>query len=129
MRLLESNPDLRRALKLENLDAQQHRQAVERIRRVHPHSIRFVAERRDQTCAMYAFSLTDDPTYRAVAGLCDVYAGKDFMTWAIEGGSLHEIEADQAGDLVCYFSGPEWRHVGVAADCGRVVSKWGTYPL
>jgi hypothetical protein len=78
---------------------------------------------------MYALSLTDDPTYRAVAGFYDVYAGKDFMTWVIEGGFIQEMDTDQAGNLVCYFSGREWRHIGVLVNSERVLSKWGTYPL
>jgi hypothetical protein len=48
---------------------------------------------------------------------------------SIEGGSFREIDTGQDGDLVCYFSGPEWRHVGVTAGSERVMSKWGTYPL
>lgn len=129
MRMLDSSPDLRRLLRLDNLDAEQHRQEIERIRMVHPHGIRFVASRGDQTCALYALSLTDDPTYRAVAGFHDVFAGKDFMTWAIHGGSFEELGEGREGDLVCYFYVSEWRHIGVMAGTEQVTSKWGTYPL
>jgi hypothetical protein len=129
MQFLDSNRDLRSALRLEGLDAHQHREAVQALRLSHEHSIRFVADRRDQTCATYALSLTDDPTYRAVAGIYDVYAGKAFMAWAIEGGFIQEMDTGQVGSLVCYFSGPEWCHIGVLVSPERVLSKWGTYPL
>jgi hypothetical protein len=128
MLLLESLEPLRRLLKLEGLDSDQHLKEIERLRGVLAHTIRYVAKRRDQTCAMYAFSLTDDPTYRAVAGLCNVYAGTEFMTWVIE-NHLQEIGEPQAGCLVSYFFGAEWKHIGILAANARVVSKWGTYPL
>ena len=129
MQQLKSNSALRRALKLEGLGAQQHRQAVESIRAVYAHTIRFISERADQTCAMYALSLTDDPKYRAVAGKYDVYAGKDFMNGTVRNAALREIEAERSGDLVCYFSDSEWQHIGVMLGSSRVVSKWGTHPL
>lgn len=128
MQQLKSNSALRRALRLEGLSTQQHRQAVERIRAMHAHTIRFVTERADQTCATYALSLTDDPTYRAVAGRCDVYAGKAFMNWALGNAALREVEAGCSGDLVCYFSDSNWQHIGVLVGPDRVVSKWGTFP-
>lgn len=129
MQPIQSNSALRRALKLEGLGAQQHRQAVASIGAMYPHTIRFVSERADQTCAMYGLSLTDDPTYRAVAGKYNVYAGKAFMNWAVRNAALREIEAERRGDLVCYFSDSEWQHIGVLQGAARVVSKWGTHPL
>jgi hypothetical protein len=127
MKLPSSTRALRRALKLEGLSSEQHRQEIEKLRNSHPHSIRFVESRRDQTCASYALHLTDDPTYRALAGVCDIYAGKDFMNWV----EPHMTAKDQAreGLLVSYFASTEWKHVGVVIASGRITSKWGTYPL
>ena len=125
---LESNRHLRALLKLEGRDSDQHLKEIEGLRAVHAHTIRFIEKRRDQTCATYAFSLTDDPTYRAVAGLCNIYAGKEFMRWAIE-GRLRELREPHEGCLVSYFFCGEWKHIGVIANSARVVSKWGTYPL
>jgi hypothetical protein len=125
---LESNRHLRALLKLEGLDSDQHLKEIEGLRAAHTHTIRFVEKRRDQTCATYAFSLTDDPTYRAVAGLCNIYAGKEFMRWAID-SHLQEVSEPHEGCLVSYFFGAEWKHIGVIVDSARVVSKWGTYPL
>ena len=128
MQILDSNVALRQVLKQENLDSDEHLKEIERLQTLHSHTIRFIAKRRDQTCAVYAFSLTDEPTYRAVAGIFNVYAGKDFMSWAI-GNHLREIADPMEGCFVCYFSGADWKHMGVMAARGRVVSKWGTYPL
>lgn len=125
---LESNDGLRTLLKLEGLDSDQHLKEIEGLRPLHAHTIRFVEKRRDQTCATYALSLTDEPIYRAVAGLCNIYAGKDFMRWMIE-NHLQEISEPPDGCLVSYFFGTEWKHIGVIATSARVISKWGTYPL
>jgi len=128
MKLEDSNRALRRALNIRGVPAHQHRLAVERLAETQPHTVTFVGERADQTCATYAFHLTDNPTYRTIAVECDVFAGKKFMLWAIA-GRLDEIGEARAGCLVCYFSKAGWQHIGVISESGRVASKWGTFPL
>jgi hypothetical protein len=126
MILPDSNPGLRRALNLKNYTPEQHRIEIDAIRETHSHTIRFIAERADETCVPYALRLTDDTTYRASAGHCNVFAGRKFMVWATE--HLKEIPALQSECLICYFSASGWQHVGVITAPGRVTSKWGTYP-
>ena len=128
MKLTNSNRALRQALNVRGLTSDQHRHEIERISEAHPHTIKFVAERADQTCVPYALGLTDDATYRAIAGWWNVFAGKEFMTWAIR-GRLRETDEYQRGDLISYFSAAGWEHIGVISAPDRVTSKWGTYPL
>lgn len=125
---LDSDRNLRHALVLRGLSPEQHRQQVEQLAQTLSHGITFVAARPDETCASYALRLTDDPIYRDIARDLDIFAGKDFMTWATS-GLLHELAVADTGCLVCYFSPDGWHHVGVMNSSGQVTSKWGTYPL
>jgi acyl-CoA synthetase (AMP-forming)/AMP-acid ligase II len=128
MHVLKFNPALRQLLRQESgLTDDEHLAQIEALRPTYAHSIRFIAKRRDETCASYALALTDNPTYRALAGTLDVFAGKGFMSWAV-GNRLLEIDEPRTQCLVCYFSGTEWTHVGVMTTLSRVLSKWGTYP-
>jgi hypothetical protein len=129
MILPDSNNTFRRALNLEGLNADEHRRQIEQIRLIHPHSIRFVRSRPDETCVVHSLRLTDQSTYRAIAtDFDDVFAGRKFIIRAIN-RSLSELDGPQVGCLIAYFVSAEWQHVGVVKAAGRAASKWGTYPL
>jgi hypothetical protein len=129
MKLPDRTKALRAALNIgKHCTAEEHRAEISAVREEHPHSIKFVAARIDETCAPYALGITDNPTYRALAWFCDVYAGKDFMEWAIQ-NRLRPLLEPQIGCLACYFDGEDWKHVGVATAPGRAISKWGKWPI
>jgi len=79
------------------------------------------------TCLMHVFHFTDKPEYIhcAVRG---VYAGAEFAHWLLSRSELEEKPMPEAddGDLVFYFNGAEFKHVGIFLGSGRVLSKWGT---
>ena len=58
----------------------------------------------------------------------NVFAGLDFVEWALA-GRLRPIDDPQIGSLAMYFMGEKWRHVGLVYRSGRIISKWGTYPV
>ncbi len=49
------------------------------------------------------------------------------MNWLLS--SLEEVDAQTPGALVLYFNGGNWSHVGTITNSGRVISKWGLYPV
>src|SRR6266446_8592286 len=42
---------------------------------------------------------------------------------------LTEIDQPTIGSLVLYFSGSDWKHVGIVTGPNRVTSQWGTFPI
>jgi hypothetical protein len=82
------------------------------------------------TCGMHAFEFESDDRYRQIAScyLPPPYAGKEFINWLIQSGSLIEIEKPDAklGDLIIYFFNDEFAHIGRLAKADRIISKWGT---
>jgi len=82
------------------------------------------------TCAVHAFHLVEDPTYLKVVttGLGSTFAGAEFIEFLLTHHLLKfRDEGDQhADDLVMYFEGEVFRHVGRVLESGRVLSKWGT---
>lgn len=120
------NDALRKALELTGLTWEEHAQEIERLRLLHAHTIRFISGRRDETCALFALALTDQPVYRSIALTYDIYAGQDFLHSLDL--RLTELPHPEPGCLVHYFAGDEWKHVGVMATSLRVISKWGTFP-
>ena len=82
------------------------------------------------TCGVHAFHLVEDPDYVQVAttGLGSTFAGPEFIEFLLT-HELLEPRKDgeqQADDLVIYFEGGVFRHVGRLLEDGRVISKWGT---
>jgi hypothetical protein len=57
-----------------------------------------------------------------------IFAGRGFIEWMV-GARLNEISQPVIGSLVLYFSGANWKHVGVVTGLDRVISQWGTYPI
>lgn len=122
---------LRRAIDLpDGFDRARHRALIEGITRKHPHSIAYRGMGGDGTCATYAFGLTDNMTYRAIAMNFgrEIFAGRGFVEWLIR-TNLREIEEPIRGCAILYFSGQQWQHIGSSAALGRVISKWGTFPV
>lgn len=122
---------LRTAIELpDGFDRTRHRASIEEIAPEHPHSITYRGMGGDGTCTTYTFGLTDNPTYRAIAMNFggEVFAGRGFVEWLIR-THLREIEEPIRDCAVRYFSGQQWQHIGSSAAPGRVISKWGTFPV
>lgn len=116
-----------------DLDVGSHRMRIEELRHEIPHTIDTVECSTPcdcYTCAVYAFELVDDPTYRDVAsfGLQRTFAGKEFVDYLLANGSLSAKPAvsAQRQDLILYFCNDEFKHVGRMRSPSRVISKWGT---
>src|SRR5882757_676339 len=123
-------PALRKALELDGIVAAEHPQRIEALKERFPHTIRCVARHYLATCASYAFRLSEDPVYRAVARGFDpdVFAGREFVEWALA-GRLCPIDEPQIGSLAMYFMDEKWQHVGLLYGSDRIISKWGTFPV
>lgn len=122
--------ELREALDLEGIDRSEHRERVEGIQKLHSHTIKYIELIDESTCATYAFGLTGNPTYYAIAGNFGrrIYAGKNFMEWLLQ-EHLVEISKPEPGCLAMYFKDDEWTHVGIYKEPHRVISQWGTFPV
>jgi hypothetical protein len=128
------NTSLRTALSqiTQSAPVQQHAALLADLHQQFQHSIcplESIEPIESYTCAVYSFHLVADPTYTLVAssGQGGTFAGKEFVEWIIQQGMLvpvTEIEAI-SGDLIVYFEGDDFCHVGRLARAGRVVSKWG----
>ena len=81
------------------------------------------------TCLMYVFDFTEKPEYIDIARYpgFNVYAGANFVYWLIDRRFLTEISEVNArtGDLLMYFNGCDFKHVGILRESKRVISKWG----
>jgi hypothetical protein len=124
------DPALRKALELDGVAAAEHPQRIEALKERLPHTIQYVNGDHVATCASYAFRLSEDSVYRAVARGSEpnIFAGLKFVEWALA-GRLRPIDDPQIGSLAMYFMGEKWRHVGLVYRSGRIISKWGTYPV
>ena len=126
-----SNKPLREALDApDGLFISRHREYIERVRSVYPHTVTFRELVTESTCVLYALRLRDERTYRAIAlnfGR-QIFAGKAFMEWLVK-GQLTELDKPKDGCLALYFKGAAWQHVGVVSTSGRVVSQWGEFPV
>jgi hypothetical protein len=126
-----TNKSLREALDApDGFPVSRHREYIERLRSVHPHTVVFRQAVDQSTCVLYAFSLSRDNTYRAIAGNFDgrVFAGRAFMQWLIN-GHVVEIDKPTEGCLALYFNEGIWQHVGIVSEPGRVTSQWGLFPV
>lgn len=109
---------------------ERHPAQVEALRAEFGHTIQVVESElpiSGYTCGVHSFGLIDDPTYRDVAGFgCGkTFAGAEFVQFLLANGLLEEKVAGVAGDLVIYFDGVAFKHVGRMAQDGRILSKWG----
>jgi hypothetical protein len=114
--------------------ANQHTEKIEDLREVHHHSIRSHFEQIIAfNCFAYAFGLTDDHT-RTLCKETKVYPDARFIHWM---RALHHLtEIGNPGDQLCialYFLIDDvtnrCRHAALRRPDGRMISKWGTYPI
>lgn len=90
-----------------------------------PHPIR------RYTCLMYVFGFPEKKDYVAIAtyGEGKIFAASAFAHWLLDKGVLIEVSQGDTreGDIAFYFNDEgRFKHTGLIASNGRVVSKWGT---
>jgi hypothetical protein len=121
---------LRDALDLHGVNSIEHRQKIEEIGRVSPHTVVYREFVPESTCVTYALNLSGDVAYRAIAGNFDgkIFAGKQFIVWLLQ-SHLQEINHAKRGSLALYFAETIWKHIGVVSGSARLISKWGTFPV
>jgi hypothetical protein len=124
---------LRRALEApDGFDRFEHRKRTESLRESFPHSVNYRDLVNGTTCLTYALGLFKHPTYLAIAGgffNYEIFAGRLFVEWLLEGAHLNETTHPAPGCLVLYFADEVWRHAGMGAVGQRVISQWGTFPV
>jgi hypothetical protein len=108
----------------------EHATKVDVLRGEHLHTVVLRQAPDDLTCLPYAFELTNNPIYRAIAADfdCEVFAGPKFMEWLLN-NRLCEVSGRAPGVLALYFSDKIWRHAGFVISTDRITSKWGTFPV
>jgi hypothetical protein len=77
-----NNKSLREALDApDGFPLPRHRDYIERVRTVHPHTVVFRELIDESTCVLYALDLRQDPRYRAIASNFGrkIFAGRAFM--------------------------------------------------
>jgi hypothetical protein len=106
-----------------------HRVLVEQTQEM-THTVKFLSRPQPGTCIAFAFGLSNDPVYQAIALDFNrqVFAGRRFVEWLMQ-NRLKEMEQMAIGSLVLYFLGSDWRHIGTADTSDRVVSQWGTFAV
>jgi hypothetical protein len=89
-----------------------------------PHTIR------RYTCLMHVFDFAGKEDYAVIATRDGgrIFAAGAFAHWLLDNGLLEEVnQADvQLGHIVLYFGvDGRFKHAGLSARNGRVISKWG----
>ena len=115
----------------ETAPVHEHPARIEALRPEHGHTIvvvesDFPIER--YTCGVHAFYLIEDPTYVKIAdcGLGRTFAGREFISFLLQNKLLSPRQSPTiVGDLIVYFDGGTFQHVGRMKTDTRVVSKWG----
>lgn len=114
-------------------DVSRHPAMLKEITRKHPNSVVLLNSPqpiRRYTCGMHAFDFVGKPEYAAIAlyGRGDVYVGGAFIGWLLARRLLVEVAQSDArvGDIVIYFDGETFKHIGRRVEGGRLISKWGT---
>ena len=112
---------------------EQHPLKIQELSPSYGHSIKLVDSQcpiAEYTCVVYSFGLTEDPTYLSVAsfGFGRTFAGAEFIHFLLDRRLLTERQTGQifTGDLVVYFDGALFKHVGKVLASSQVLSKWGT---
>jgi hypothetical protein len=107
-----------------------HPREVEKVKKTHPHTIKFISAPQNGTCVAYAFGLSTNAIYQEVRTNFDkeVFAGKAFIEWLMA-GVLVECDKPALDALVLYFSDARWEHIGLMKGASRVASQWGTYAI
>ena len=116
----------------EELPVEQHPGWVAALRTEFGHTVKTVDSEfpiGTYTCGVHSFYLINDPTYLDVAsfGLGRTFAGAEFIYFLLDHGLIEEKlpAAATVGDLVLYFDGAAFKHVGRVTEGGQILSKWG----
>lgn len=122
----------RAELDIQDVTRVSHEAQVSDIALRYGRTIRFIDREDDDpvlitTCVTYALQVAQEPTFRRLL-LAHVRAGKDFMTWMME-GRLVSLPEGEVGSLICYLREGVWQHVGIVVDGCRIRSKWGKSPV
>ncbi len=117
----------------ESIPVNQHLEKIQDLASVTGHSIKVIDSFypiEDYTCVVHSFQLIQDPLYVSVAefGLGRIFAGSEFIYFLLDQSLLCECQCDSVlkDNLVMYFQNESFKHVGLALDENRVLSKWGT---
>jgi hypothetical protein len=82
------------------------------------------------TCVMDALQLVGNRQYEEIARCAydNVFAGRKFITFLLSNFSLKELDCSEAGpnDLIIYFQGGNFQHIGNLVNSFKVRSKWGS---
>lgn len=115
-----------------DLNVQRHPALLDQLTATYPNSIRVLPSPypvNRYTCLMHVLEFSEKPNYIAIATYpgINVFAGAEFAHWLLDKGYLTEVSEPvaSAGDLVMYFNGCAFKHVGILQGNARVVSKWG----
>lgn len=115
-----------------DLNVQGHPALLQQLTVAWPNSIRLLPSPHPihrYTCLMHVFDFAEKSNYIAIATYpgVNVFADAEFAQWLIDKGHLTETSEAQAmpGDLVMYFNGCDFKHVGILQAGTRVISKWG----
>ena len=124
---------LRIALDAPNgFDRFEHQKRTENVRQSHPHTVRYREFADGATCLTYALRLFESRIYEAISGDFfhrKIWAGRQFVEWLPADGRLEQSGKPMPECLVLYFADGVWQHAGTASEDGRVVSKWGEFPV
>lgn len=125
---------LRERLRLitESQDVDTHSGMLEELSNEIPNTIQIVESEYPidrYTCLMYVFDFTEEPRYVDIAsfGLGRAFAGTDFINYLLDENHLEAISEEDVtvGNLVAYYNGDEFKHIGKIRAENRVISKWG----
>jgi hypothetical protein len=129
MKLENSNPALRAALNVpEGTPCGRHEALIAEVAVRMPHSIRIHERFFQWTCVPYALCFAKDPVYCEIARYHYIFATADFINYLLE-SKLKELEGPSTGCLALYFDAGRWTHAGVVKAPGRLISKWGLFPV
>lgn len=114
-------------------DVSRHPALLAALTRDYPNTIALLESDhliRRYTCLMHVFEFEEKPDYAAIAthGRGEIFAAGAFAHWLIDNGLLVEVAQAKAreGDIVFYFNdNGRFKHAGLFAANGRVLSKWG----
>ncbi len=107
-----------------------HRQRTARVAQRFAHSVAYWGLPPGDTCVTFTFNLRSSSTYVGIADdpRWNIFAGGKFMDWALA-TQLVELDGPRTGCLACYFDDQLWTHIGIMRESGRILSKWGTFPV
>jgi len=116
----------------ETAPVQEHPACIEALQPERGHTIAVIESEypiERYTCGVHAFYLMEDPIYVEIAsfGLGRTFAGPEFINFLLQNKLLSPRQPPIVpGDIIVYFDGGTFRHIGRMKTETRVLSKWGT---